>query len=104
MKKKKSFCKKTIVLIHGTGGVLNALTKQHWAVLAPGAPAGQVYLYLGDIAQPHWYTVEQFQKLYSGGTPACAYVVGECEVPVLSWRQRVWLWVSATWIVRKVMG
>jgi hypothetical protein len=98
---------KTVILIHGTGGVLNALIKQHWCILAPGAPVGQIYLYLGQVAgQMHSYSHEKFAELYSGALPACAYVVGDPagEVPVLTWRQRLWLWVSSTWIMRKVMG
>ena len=96
---------KTVILIHGTGGVLNALTKQHWCVLAPGAPAGQIYLYLGQVAgQMHTYSHEKFAELYSGALPACAYVVGEGEVPVLTWRQRLWLWAASLRLIRKVMG
>lgn len=95
---------RTVILVHDwdkSGG--DALTDQHWVVLAPGAPPGQIYLHIGD-GKVRWYTHDQFRRLYAASTPACAYIVGAGEVPTLSWYQRAWLWLSATRIAKKVFG
>lgn len=90
---------KTVVLLHAFD---NPLMNQHWAVLA-GSSGGIVSMHMGN-GQIKVFNQTQFEQLYCGATPACAYVVGEGEVPRLSWYQRAWLWLSSTRIVRSIMG
>lgn len=90
---------RTVVLIHAFD---NPLMSQHWAVLS-GVTDSLVGLHMGN-GQIKLFTITQFEQLYSGATPACAYVSGEGEVPVLAWYQRAWLWLSATRLIRAIIG
>lgn len=87
---------RTIILLHALN---NPYLTQHWAVLAAVDPLTQrVSIHMGDGESPRAFSFDTFTKLYAGGAPACAYVVGEGDVPRLSWYKRLYLVITrAPW-------
>lgn len=80
-----------VVLLHSQD---SPLLGQHWARVLGTAAGGGVRLDWGDgrekIARP-----AAFIEAYSAATPACAYVVGEGDVPTLTLYQRLYCWVTS---------
>ena len=84
---------RTVVLVHDWDRTGDAMLDQHWCVVAPAALGGQVYLHMGD-GRVRWWTISDFFGLYARATPACAYVVGDGDVPTLTWYQRLYCWLT----------
>lgn len=76
---------KTIILIHNPA---SPILLQHWVVLHSVTPT-HVLVHWGD-GSIKAFPKDQFQKLYAGGTPACAYEVGIGNYK-LSWYQRLYV-------------
>lgn len=64
--------RRTVILIHG---LIKPFLNQHWVVLYDYPASNTVKLLMGDSELPKSFTFDNFQKLYSGGTPACAYQI-----------------------------
>lgn len=92
----------TIILLHASDNPATLLPEdllnQHWVVLAriePGSPS-RVFVQWGDGTLKA-FNVAAFGQAYAGGRasgPACAYVIGEGEIPRLSLAERAYLWLT----------
>lgn len=96
----------TIVLLHSLDNPATPLPEdllqQHWVVVArvdPAVPSqaqARVFVHWGDGTLKA-FAAEAFQVVYAGGPvsgPACAYVIGEGEVPRMTLAERLYLWLS----------
>lgn len=88
----KALPNKTVILIHNPS---NPILQQHWCVLY-GNDNENVFLHMGD-GKVHSISKDKFQKLYSNGTPSCAYEVGIGNYK-LSWYQRWYAWLTGKFI------
>lgn len=80
---------KTMVLIHFEE---NPYTLQHWVVLEKpneySKTEDKIFMNYGD-GTIHGVTKNDFIKLFTGGFPNCAYIVGEGECK-LSWYEKLY--------------
>lgn len=87
---------KTMILLHSVENPLKAILAQHWVILSSIEPGG-VRLHFGDGKEPRFMARSAFEKTYSMGWPACAYVVGEGKIGV-TWGQRAIARLMGRWV------
>lgn len=79
---------RVVMLAHG-----ESLADQHWVVLTGRRLDGRLIFDWLDGTERELRRKE-VEEWYSRGTPACAYVVGEGEIPRVSLLTRIYLYIT----------